>query len=307
MAVAVMRRTTTRPSAPALAYAGLAVATVGWTAGFIAGKVAIAEMSPLPVAAWRYAAAALLLLPVALRQRPAGGLRRVARPLTLMVVCGGVLYPWLFLKALEHTSATNTSLLIALNPAFTILLAPLVGERLAARRLAGVALAFAGAIVVMTRGSLAVAAGALSTGSGDLFAVAAAMGWATFNLAARGVVNHLTPAFTNWFIYSIGAVALYVLGAGQHPVAQLARATPAAVGSIFAMALMSSVIAGQLLLVGVRTVGVSRTVVFVYLVPVLTAVASATLLGERFALAQAIGGAAVLAGVYWTTRGGVAA
>jgi len=52
----------------------------------------------------------------------------------------------------------------------------------------------------------------------------------------------------------------------------------------------------------VRTVGVGRTVVFVYLVPVLTALMSTTLLGEQFLPAQAVGGATVLAGVYWTTR-----
>jgi drug/metabolite transporter (DMT)-like permease len=44
-------------------------------------------------------------------------------------------------------------------------------------------------------------------------------------------------------------------------------------------------------------------VVFVYLVPVLTALMSAALLGERFEAAQGVGGAAVLAGVWWTTRG----
>lgn len=47
--VAVVPAVVSRPSAHALAYAGLAVATVGWTAGFIAGKLALAEMTPLPV------------------------------------------------------------------------------------------------------------------------------------------------------------------------------------------------------------------------------------------------------------------
>lgn len=51
----------------------------------------------------------------------------------------------------------------------------------------------------------------------------------------------------------------------------------------------------------VRTVGVNRTVVFVYLVPVLTAALSVTVLGEPFELAKALGGAAVLFGVYYTT------
>src|SRR5438067_1709240 len=171
-----------RPTPQTLAYAGLSVATVGWAAGFVAGKVALGAMSPLVVAAWRYAVAAAILLPFALRQRPADGLGRAAGPLAL------------------------------------------------------------------------------------------------------------------------GAVALYVLGSGDHPWAQLAAATPTAVAGVVVMAVLSSVIAGQFFLVGVRTVGVGRTVVFVYLVPVLTALLSTTLLGERFLPAQAVGGATVLAGVYWTTR-----
>src|SRR5262245_40764441 len=246
-------------------------------------------MTPLPVAALRYALAATILLPFAIRQRPGIGLRRAARPLALMVVCGGVLYPWLFLAALARTSTVNTSLLIALNPVLTMVLSPLVGERLDARRLVGVGLALAGAVVVITRGDLAHLA-ALSLNPGDLLAIAAAFAWATFNLSSRGTVVHLTPAFTNCVIYLLGGIALFFLGRAEQPVAQLAAAAPVAVGGIVAMAVLSSVIAGQLFLHGVRTVGVGRTVVFVYLVPVLTAALSAAVLGEPFVPAQVVGG-----------------
>jgi drug/metabolite transporter (DMT)-like permease len=290
-----------RPTSHGLAYAGLSVATVGWAAGFVAGKLALGAMSPLVVAAWRYAMAALILLPFALRQRPAGGLGRAAGPLALMVVCGGVLYPWLFLVALSRTTATNTALLIALNPVLTLLFSPLVGERLERRRLVGVLVALVGAATVITRGD-PVHLAALSFNPGDLVAIAAAAAWATFNLTSRRVVGYLTPAFTNCVIYALGGVVLYVLGHGDHPWAQLTAATPRALAGVAVMAVLSSVIAGQFFLIGVRTVGVARTVVFVYLVPVLTALLSTTLLGEHFLPAQAVGGATVLAGVYWTTR-----
>src|SRR5205807_2430921 len=131
---------TARPTPQTLAYAGLSLATVGWAAGFVAGKLALGAMSPLVVAAWRYAGAA-------------------AAP------------------------------------------------------------------TVITRGDPTHLA-ALSLGSGDLVALAAAATWATFNLTSRGVVGHLTPAFTNCVIYALGAVALYVLGSGERPWAQLAAATP---------------------------------------------------------------------------------
>ena len=109
------------------------------------------------------------------------------------------------------------------------------------------------------------------------------------------------------FCFRVGEnVPLVMLPTGSSPLrtGMPARGTaPAARGGVVLMALLSSVMAGQLFLVGVRTVGVGRTVVFVYLVPVLTAVLSTTLLGEPFRLAQAVGGSAVLGGVYWTTRG----
>jgi drug/metabolite transporter (DMT)-like permease len=287
--------------AVALAYAGLTLSTFGWAAGFIAGKFALAEMTPLSVAACRYAVAAAILLPFAVWQRPRDGVGRARGPLALMILAGGVLYPWLFLLALEHTTATNTALLIALNPVFTLFLVPLVGERVDRRRFIGVALALTGAAIVITRGDLAHVR-ALAFQTGDLLALVAAAMWATFNVASRSVVHQLSPSFTNCVIYGVGGFALYLLGRSEAPLAQFVAATPSAVGGILIMALLSSVMAGQLFLVGVRTVGVSRTVVFVYLVPVLTAGLSAVLLGEQLQVAQAVGGAAVLAGVYGTTR-----
>jgi drug/metabolite transporter (DMT)-like permease len=286
-----------------LAYGGLTVATFCWATAFIAGKVALAEMTPLAVGAWRYALAAVVLLPFAARARFSWGSVPVAR-LLVLIVCGGLLYPWLFLVALENTSATNASLLIALNPALTLLLSPLVGERLDGRRLGGVALALAGAVTVITHGQLSqlVQLATNPLNNGDVLAVVAAACWACFNLASRRVVAVLSPSAINAVVFGVGSIALFALASSDQPLRQLAGASPAALAGIVVMALLSSVLAGQFFLSGVRAVGVNRSVVFVYLVPVLTAVLSVALLGEAFHAAQAIGGAAVLSGVYVTTR-----
>jgi drug/metabolite transporter (DMT)-like permease len=262
-----------------LAFAGLTVASLGWASAYVAGKLALAEMTPLVVAAWRFTVAALILLPFGTRAVPWHEVRRVAGPLTVLVVCGSVAYPWVFLSALSRTTATNTALLIALNPVFTILLAPLVGERLSTQRAAGVVL-----------------------NSGDLLAVAAAALWSVFNLASRRVVLRLTPAFTNSLVYVVGGVALFGLALPEQPLAQLRAASVSAIAGVVIMAVGSSVLAGQFFLMGVRTLGVSRAVLFIYLMPVLTAVLSVFLLGEHFQWSQGIGGAAVLGGVYWGTR-----
>ncbi len=291
---------------PVRAYLGLTVATVCWAAAFILGKVVLREMSPLVLGAWRYVVATALMLPLVLRggadiAATLGAARGAMTPIAVMVFFGGVLYPWFFLAALARTSAANTSLLIALNPVLTLLASPLVGERLPRTRLLGALLAFAGAILVISKGDLGELL-ALRVDAGDLYALAAAGCWATFNLTSRLVVDRVPASTVNLAVFAGGAVALFVLGAAEDPVAQLAAATGTALVALCAMALLSSVIAGQLFLLGVRDAGVGRAVVFIYLVPVLTALLSVLLLGEDLSAAQLFGGTAVLAGLLLTTR-----
>jgi drug/metabolite transporter (DMT)-like permease len=187
-----------------------------------------------------------------------------------------------------------------LNPVFTVLLLPLIGERLPRRGFAGVLVALGGAAAVITRGELA-SVTAIELNSGDLLALVAAACWAAFNLASRGAVARLSPAFTNAVVYGVGAVALAALGSGEDLWGAIGRASPAALSGILIMAVFSSVVAGQLFLIGVRNLGVSRSVAFVYLVPVLTAALSAIVLHEQLSSAQVLGGAAVLLGVYLST------
>jgi drug/metabolite transporter (DMT)-like permease len=288
-------------ASPTTAYLGLSCAALCWASAFIAGKFALAELTPLTVAAWRYVVAVLMLLPFVLRRDAWRGLGAVTGRLAFMVVCGGVLYPALFLGALSRTTATNTSLLVALNPTLTALLAPLAGERLDPRRLPGVLLALAGAVAVITHGDLA-RLGELGHASGDLLAILAAVSWVGFNVASRSVVARAKPAPINFVVYGFGALALFALSSGEEPVRQLATASSTAVASVVIVATLSSVVAGQIFLMGVRAVGITRAAIFVNFVPALTAALAAAVLGERLEAGQALGGAAVLMGVWWTTR-----
>jgi drug/metabolite transporter (DMT)-like permease len=301
---AAIATTAPRLASETSAYFGLTLATFAWASAFIAGKFVLKEVTPLAAGGARYLIASSVLLPLAWPSRPGlGSLRKVLLPLIVMVACGGLLYQWLFLLALERTSASNAALLIALNPVFTMLLSPLVGERLQRTRIGGVLLALLGAVTVITRGQFAQLANlAGNANSGDLIAVAAAACWASFNVASRRVVHVMSAAATNALVYGLGGLVLTAMAFNEHPMQQLTHASSGAWAGILVMALASSVFAGQLFLIGVRVVGVSRTVVFIYFVPVLTAIASVFWLGEGFSWAQAMGGGAVLAGVYWTTR-----
>jgi drug/metabolite transporter (DMT)-like permease len=168
-----------------------------------------------------------------------------------------------------------------------------------------VLLALAGAAIVVTHGDLG-RIGEVGHASGDLLAIVAACCWVAFNVTARSVVARAKPAPINFVVYGVGAIALFGLSYAEGPFRQMAAASSSAVTAVVVMAALSSALAGQLFLIGVRAVGVTRAAIFVNFVPVLTAALAAVLLDERIEAAQAVGGAAVLAGVWWTTRGAVA-
>jgi drug/metabolite transporter (DMT)-like permease len=278
------------------------VSALAWAGAFIAGKIVLAHFTPLAAASWRYAVATAVLAPFAWRARGTLALRPLLLPLCLMITCGGVLYPWLFLSALQRTSAANTSLLIALNPALTVLLSPLVGEVPDGRRVAGMLTALAGAAIVITNGDVTRLSGLGEHAVGDLLALVCAVLWATYNLASRLVVAHLPHALVNALTYGVGGIALFALSSPTDPYAQLATASTSAVFALVVMGAVSSALAGQFFLHGVRTVGVGRSVAFVYLVPVLTAVGARLALNEPLSAAQIVGGGIVLGGVALATR-----
>ena len=112
---------------------------------------------------------------------------------------------------------------------------------------------------------------------------------------------------TNAITYGVGSLVSLSLAMPNAPFSQLAGASAHALGALAFLVVFASVLAGQLFLFGVHTIGVGRTVVFVYLVPVLTALLSAALLGESLLPSQVMGGALVLLGVWVTTRSPIAA
>lgn len=280
-----------------LAYLGLLIATVGWGGAFVAGKLALRDFTPLATSAWRFVAASALILPFAAPQLRRASFGPVAGTLALMVVCGGVLYPWLFMAALDRTSATNTSLIISIMPVLTYALCPLIGERISRRHWLAMALALAGAVVVITRGEVARLIALRSLNLGDLLAFCAAVVWSIFNLASRRTVAGLPTPLINFLIYGIGGVVLLGLAAPEQPLQQLASAGRIGLGGLIFLAIVPSVLSGHIYLHAMRVLGVSRTVPFIYCVPFVTAAMAAGVLGEELMISQAAGGAAILAGL----------
>jgi drug/metabolite transporter (DMT)-like permease len=290
----------------AVIYMKLVAVAAIWGATFVAGRVVSSQMPPLAGASARFlVATAALAAVVWLRY---GGLPRLSsREMAATAALGftGILlYNLGFFYALRDLPASRASLLVALNPAVTLLGAILfLGEALTVRRLAGLALAFFGAAVVLTRGHLAsVMDGA--AGWPEAAMLGAVCSWAAYTLIGRGFLQGQSAITATVYAAIWGTIFLLIatLAAWQPVPASAVRVDVAA--SVAFIGLFGTALAFVWYSDGVTAIGASRAAVFTNLVPVFAVGLGALFLGEPVLPSMVIGGALTLAGVVLANTGG---
>jgi drug/metabolite transporter (DMT)-like permease len=277
-----------------------------WAGTFVAGRHVAQHAPHSIVAALRFLIATACLLPLlAMREgRLALPSREALGWCAALGATGMLAYNLFFLGALEHMEASRTSLIVALNPIITLLIASAIGfDRLNTRRLLGVAIAFAGVAVVLSRGD----ASSLwqgGVGIGELLMFGGALSWAAYTLIGQRALALLSPlAATTWSVVT-GAVMLSCVALPHAPawIASGGAREPAVWLAAGYLGIFGSVIAFIWYSQGVQQLGAARTSVFNNLVPVFGVTLSALLLREPLHWSMLLGGAVVIGGVLLTTR-----
>jgi drug/metabolite transporter (DMT)-like permease len=286
-------------------YMKLVLTTFFWGGTFVAGKWAVGEAPPFFVAFLRFAiASAVLWALVARRGRGSGG--RFPRPeggarwagLFSLGLTGVFLYNFVFLTGLSWTSATNGSLIVALNPLLTTVLSALwLKERVRPLQAAGLLLALLGVGVVVTNGSLEVLR-RLTFNPGDLLMLGAPLAWALYTIFGKKVLAWFDPLPATAYAALIGTLLLLPAAAIEGSL--LTGATRlSAYGwmSVLQLALLGTVVGFVWWYDGVAELGAARASVFVNLVPIFGVLLSALILSERVTVSQLAGGILVVVGV----------
>lgn len=292
---------------PFRTYLKLVAVALFWGGTFIAGRLVAREIPHMIAAFIRFAVACGLLLPLAWKLE--GGLPKLNRRQThatfALGATGIFLYNLCFFAALQRMPAGRTALFVALNPIVTALaLAALFGEKLGKRRWLGIALAFLGAAIVITRGDLA---GALhdisqSLGAGELFMLCAVSAWAAYTILGRHALRGLSPIAATTYAALWGLLLLGLGALLELPRFEPARLTLTVLAALVYLGAFGTVIGFIWYYEGIKAIGPTRTAVFNNLVPVFGISLSALLLGEPILLSMLVGGLLAIGGVLLTNR-----
>ncbi|AXA93300.1 DMT family transporter [Massilia sp. YMA4] len=305
-------KTAALPLAPAaatspLVYIKLVFVTLFWGGTFIAGRIVAHALPVMTAAALRFAVASALLLLVAWQRE--GGLPRLSRQQVLATAVLGLtgifLYNLCFFGALGRMPAGRAALFIALNPIVTALAAALLlRERLTAVKWAGIALAFGGAAIVITRGDPVAALRDISqsVGLGELLMVCAISSWAAYTLVGRSALKGLSPIAATTYASLWGLLFLTIGAARDFGTVEWSAIGWQVWTGLCYVGAFGTVLGFVWYYEGVKAIGASRTAVFNNLVPVFGISLAALLLGEQVLASMIAGGVLVAAGVTLTNR-----
>jgi drug/metabolite transporter (DMT)-like permease len=265
------------PDGPAVHLALLA-AQAGFAVFPVFGKLALTSLSPLVLAALRVTAACLLLEAYRRAKGDPAPARADRGILFLLALLGVSFNQMLFILGLALTTAVNTAVLTATIPVFTLAAAALLGrERLTPRAVAGLVLAFAGALVLLDIGHFDWSSQFVR---GDLLLLANCLSYSFYLVLGRPVMAR-TPASTAVaavFVY--GAPVILLCAAPALSRFSPGNVTPVAWASLAAIVLVCSVIPYLLNSWALARTHASRVALYVFLQPLIGATASVAVLAE---------------------------
>ena len=261
-----------------------------WAGNAVVGRLMVGQVPPLTLNLMRWALAALILLPLAWRALlPVSRITQRWRYLLLVGLLGVGLFNSLQYLALVTSSPLNVTLVAASMPVWMLLVGALCyGEHPTRRQLLGAALGFCGVLFVIGRGSLQTLL-QVQPVPGDLFILAAAVGWAFYSwLLARPPAHMRGDLRPDWdwagmlLIQTLfGLLVSGLFSAGEQALgAAPIRWSWGVIAALLYVSLAASIVAYRCWGLGLAEGGPAMAAFFNNLTPLFAAVLSALVLGE---------------------------
>jgi drug/metabolite transporter (DMT)-like permease len=266
---------------------GLAYMCVTGTAFLFATSTVVSRgvhelIPPVGGTFWRWFLASMIMLAFVWRDLPGKGalIRRHWRLIVLLGILQIVPSAILFL-GLNFTTAINATLINAAQPALTVLPAWLLTrDRITAGQALGIFAAFAGIIVMVSKGSLA-AILALNFNVGDILALIAILGWTLYATLQHRMPSEFGSGVKLFVIFFSGSLAVLPFYLIETAFYRAVPATMSSVGIIAFLGIVGSLAGIALWNAALSTVGPNRATIFLNLVPVFGVSLAIIFLGEQ--------------------------
>ncbi len=280
-------------------YAWLGIVPLFWAGNFHLARYSVQHLPPNLVGSIRFIIATLLLVPLFLvSERPKWHNIKTYLPAMVAVgVCGVFGYNYFFFKAMQTTTATNASLLLAFNPLATLLLSIFwLRTRVSTMQWLGVALGMAGVMLIITQGKQE-ALLSLQISYGDALLLVVALSFACANVMVRKYLYQASSMATSAISTTVGTLLLLGFTFFEPQSNVPVTTIPATVWAAILTMTMSGSIVGYIIWNhSVAKVGADKAALFTNLTPFYTCIISICL-GYDITQVQWLGGICIVVGI----------
>ena len=268
-----------------------------WGTPYLFLKVAVEEISPAVIVFLRVLIGAIVLLPIALKQKTFF-IARKYWPFLILYTITELIGPWyLITNAEQKISSGLAGLLVATVPIWSAILASIFGDHTVwhKSRLFGLIIGFMGVVAVVGIESL--------SGRQDIVSIAMVIFAAMCYAYAINMINRRIPEVPG---LALNAWAMLITSAVYLPfaVASWPSQTPSiqAIGSVVGLGVLCTAIAFIIFFRLVAEVGPPRASLITYLNTAFAVLLGVVLLNEPLTIGIAIGLPLVLIGSYFASR-----
>ena len=285
------------PEPPGAAvHAALLLVQLAFGGFHVVAKALLSGMAPLLVVGLRVAIATPLLVAIAWRRDRTLPSARDWAWLALLGSLGVTANQILFIEGLQHTTASNASILMTCLPVFAVAAGALLGiESVGPRRLLGIALAVGGALVMVRPGGLEATG---KTNFGNLLILGNCLAYALFLVLQRPILRRLPWRTVIAGSFLCGGPLVLAASLPTLAATDLAAIPAASWMGVLYIALFATVFAYAANTWAVRRSSPALVAAYGMLQPVVTAGLATAFLGETLGWVEGAGFALIVAGLW---------
>jgi len=275
-----------------------------WAVNFPLIKIALREFSPLAFNGIRLTfASTVLIIFLLFSKQGLSVAKKDIWKLVVLGIVGNTVYQLLFIHGINLTTASNTSIIMAMTPASVALLSSVFKhERVHWAAWLGIALSFAGFYLVITKqpGTFALSWENLR---GDIMIFFGNLVWAIYTVFSKPLLGRISPLKWSSLTLAIGTMFYIPICIPAFIKQDFQQVSLKAWAILIYSGIFALAVSYVIWYVSVKRVGNSKTAIYGNLTPVFTIIFASFLIAERINIWQAAGTAILLIGVYLTRSG----
>jgi drug/metabolite transporter (DMT)-like permease len=272
------------------------IAILGWTLAYVYTKLSLKYYSPMSVGFLRYFIASIILAAFLIIGKVRPPQKKDFLWFLASATSGFSLYMIVFNIGMLQVTAATSSIVIATAPIFTALLAWIVlKEKLKTYQWIAVFLEFAGIVILTLIGDR------FSSNTGVLLLLSCAIMLAIYNLLQKKLTKTYSALQITAYSILIATVMLSIFS--KQAFRELKAAPPDQIFNIFVLGIIPSAIAyvcwTKAIALAPKT---SQATIYMFFVPLCTAIAGILIAGENLDLSTIFGGSVILSGMLLFNR-----